>query len=306
MRFAFEPLGQERSMRLLRQAVENGPSHAYLFLGPEGIGKRQSAVAFGQRLLNAATDRHPELMILERDGANIRIADIRRMQEWMAHKPFTGRWKIVILADADYLNAESANALLKTLEEPPPYGVIILVAHREALPPTIVSRCQVVRFQPLSPEMVEQVLIDGGTQPADAGLLAALSGGSPGRAQVFAGANPRQMIQRAAEMLLAFRMGDAFAAYEAAEYLEKEKEIRDVYLNVLEALIAEALRKASGISTGALLDDASAESLAAIGIEGLNAMAWQIADGRRALNTNANGLILFTNVFLRLQACAIG
>jgi len=120
----------------------------------------------------------------------------RRMREGLIYelslKPFLGGRKIAIIDDADYLHAESANCLLKTLEEPPPRTVIILIGVSPARQlPTIRSRCQLVRFQPLEPEMVQEILLreQTATDPAEARRLALLSEGSLERARQLADAH---------------------------------------------------------------------------------------------------------------------
>ena len=163
----------------------------FLFVGPDGSGKRQFATALAQCLLCTETDEqqltacgqcpscaqvvaatHPDLHLVNRppDKSFIPIERFigdreHRMREGLCHeislKPFMGRRKVAIVDDADYLNQEGANSLLKTLEEPPPQSLLILLATSEQRQlPTIRSRCQVVRFQPLSQDQISQILVE--------------------------------------------------------------------------------------------------------------------------------------------------
>ena len=204
--------GHDRVVEQFRRALRNGRlASSFLFVGPPGIGKCRFALKLAQALLceTAAEERmepcgtcpacqqvaaqtHPDLEVVSkpRDRSffpiELFIGDrAHRMREGLCHniglKPFRGGRKIAVIDDADFLNQEGANCLLKTLEEPPPKSTIILIGSSEQKQlPTIRSRCQIVRFQPLSQEIVAELLVRhqlvGDRQQA--ARLAALSGGS--------------------------------------------------------------------------------------------------------------------------------
>ena len=155
-RFASLP-EQEGAKALLAAALDapGGPAHAYLFHGPRGVGKRRAAFSFAAELLGER-DRverraHPDLYVLEPLGDQIRIDEIRALRRDLHMRPFEASRRVYLILGADELNAEAADALLKDLEEPPPYAVIVLVADELGpLPPTIRSRCQPVPFRRLS------------------------------------------------------------------------------------------------------------------------------------------------------------
>ena len=193
--------GHEKQVLVLQQAMRrNRIPHAYLFYGMSGIGKRSAALVFAKALncetaQGDACDRciscrktdhgnHPDLRIIEPAGQSIRISEVRELQEQMTFRPLDGNRRIFILVEADKMNAAAANALLKTLEEPTASNILVLVSSRPyQLPLTILSRCQPLRFSPLTRETVEQYLQERLSLPADAArLLAASSGGSIGRA----------------------------------------------------------------------------------------------------------------------------
>jgi DNA polymerase-3 subunit delta' len=194
-------IGQEQAIHIIKKALfANRVSHAYLFAGPEGVGKKLTALILAKALncLEKSEDacdackscqkidkgNHPDVGILEADGHFIKIDQIRKLQKQVGYKPFEGRKKITIINDAEKLNLEAANALLKTLEEPPLDTVFILVtSNPNALLQTIISRCQSIRFGSLGAVRVEQFLVERrGIIPVNARVLASLSEGRLGKA----------------------------------------------------------------------------------------------------------------------------
>ncbi len=201
--------GQDRPLRTLRRALASGRlHHAYLFAGPDGVGKGLSAVGMAEALLctaprddadacgecaacrRVATRQHPDLHILERGEKagggterSIKIDQVRALQRALSFKSFEGARRVIILYDPEAMNPPTANALLKTLEEPGPDTHFVLVsgaAHR--LLPTILSRCQRVQFVPLPREVVARHLAErAGLDAGAAELLAGLSEGSVGK-----------------------------------------------------------------------------------------------------------------------------
>jgi DNA polymerase III subunit delta' len=189
--------GQQRAIRFLRQLVRKEIiPHAFLFSGMAGTGKLAAALEFG-KVLNCLEptdfdccgvcgscrkidqECHPDLVRVQADGASIKLDQIRELKERFRFRPFEGRWRIVIIQDAQKLGEEAANAILKILEEPPGGNVFILLApESQMLLPTIVSRCCHVRFQPLGDEVVADLLERGGLSQEQAREVARLSGGS--------------------------------------------------------------------------------------------------------------------------------
>lgn len=196
-------LGHSMPVELLQRAIKTDKVvHSYLFVGNEGIGKRRVALEFAKALncleRNADTGNscdqclscrkiqdgtHPDVLLLEPENQTIKVDQVRQMQRDLAYRPYEGKRRVCILAAADRMAPNMSNILLKTLEEPPIHTVIILLANNpRLLLPTIVSRCQSVRFHPLPISLVAGWLSEQqGIGKEEARLLASLSEGSPGK-----------------------------------------------------------------------------------------------------------------------------
>ncbi len=154
---------QPEAKALLGAALAEGAAHAYLFHGPPGVGKRALALAFAAELIGehdrVGRGAHPDLYVLEPLGDQIRIDAIRELRRDLHMRPFEADRRVYLIFGAHLMNDEAADALLKDLEEPPPYAVIVLVADDVGpLPETIRSRCQPVPFRRLSERAVRAVV----------------------------------------------------------------------------------------------------------------------------------------------------
>lgn len=175
---AFETLvGNEKVKTLLTNAVQsNNVLHSYLFSGVDGIGKSLFAKEFAHMILCTSTElkpcgscksclefqgeSHPDFLVIEpEDGKTIKIEQIRYLQEKIAEKPVTSEKKVYIINNSDAMTREASNALLKTLEEPPIYAVLILITDNEnKLLVTIKSRCTKINFQPLAEKEIKEYI----------------------------------------------------------------------------------------------------------------------------------------------------
>jgi DNA polymerase-3 subunit delta' len=197
---------QEEAKRLLEAALAEGPAHAYLFHGPRGAGKRRAALAFAGELLGdlgrVARRAHPDLYVLEPLGDQIRIDPIRDLRRDLHMRPFEAGRRVYLVFGAHLLGEEAADALLKDLEEPPEYAVIVLVADELGpLPPTIVSRCQRIPFRRLSLAAIRAYLGSRGVAGGELEALARVAGGRLDRAERLldpeAGARRRALVELA-------------------------------------------------------------------------------------------------------------
>ena len=192
-------IGHEWALELLLKGLARGRiSHATLIVGPPNIGKTTVAFIFAQALnctggqpvpcgqciscLKIASGNHPDVRILDAPSQSLKIDEVRDLQRDLSLSPHEGRWRVVVLSDFERATVEAANALLKTLEEPPAQVALVLTATEAAvLLPTIVSRCQVLSLRPLSTSVIKDALISRwDAHSAQAGLLAHLSNGRLG------------------------------------------------------------------------------------------------------------------------------
>ena len=175
MRFD-EIIGNEKIKEELKRSLEEDKvSHSYMFVGIEGIGKQLIAKAFAQMILctnetekgcdkcksciEFQSQNHPDFLYIEPDGNSIKIEQIRYLQRKIQEKPIISNKKVYIINDADKMTQEAQNCLLKTLEEPPEYSIIILIGSNEnAFLNTIKSRCMKLTFQPIAPEEIKQYM----------------------------------------------------------------------------------------------------------------------------------------------------
>ena len=201
---------QGRARVALSAALAGAPSHAYLFRGPRGSGKRAAARAFAAEILASAAEDpddtrrralldpspHPDLVWLAPRGAQHLVEEVReRVIRAAVYRPFEGGKRLFVIEAAEAMRDESQNALLKTLEEPPGYAHLILLSSEpEALLETIASRCQPVDFAPLPPAVVEAELAGAGS-PEEIAAAARLSAGDPVRARFLLSGAGRALRQ---------------------------------------------------------------------------------------------------------------
>jgi len=239
--------GHDRIVTYLKRSLEKGVlSHAYLFTGPQGVGKMTAALFLAQAVNCPAADKpccecpsclkiavrnHPDIQVLKlltadetedkKAKSEIVIEQVRDLQHWACLPPYEGRCRVFIFEQAELMNEAAANCLLKTLEEPLPNVLLILLAPSlGVVPETIISRCQHLAFRPVKTEIIEGLLLDRGVSTEQANLLAHLAGGAPGWA-LTALENDEVLTQRKERLeLLLGLIGCGYEErFEAAEEL---------------------------------------------------------------------------------------
>lgn len=310
--------GLDRTLRLLKRSVATGRiAHAYLFEGIEGCGKKKTAHAFIEAVFcgreegcgtcsscrKMAASQHPDLHVIEPDGAFIKIDQIRELQKTLSYRPFEASKKACIIDSAERLNPAAGNALLKTLEEPPGNALLILItSNAGAVLPTIRSRCQVLNFPVLPQASVEEHLLESGIAPETARIAASLAGGSMRKALDTCG--EEALIQRVSlfERVAALSLRDIGPLFAAAEELAGEKDkIQDI-LELLSVFLRDALLSHEGstdIVNADLMPLIRRESECS-SRERIMEKLRHVGDARQALMRNVNARLALEVLFMRL------
>lgn len=229
--------GQRFAKKYLSNSIKsNMISHAYMFEGPSGVGKNTMARELATTLLEMENlFNSPDYIEITPDGNSIKIAQIRKLQSDILVKPYKS-YKIYVIDEAQKMTVEAQNALLKTLEEPPKYAIIILITNnKESLLDTIKSRCEIIKFTPIPLVEVADYLTQIGVDKNRASLLANFSRGSMQKAIELSESEDfhimREEVQKYVETFLTGSMLDIM---DIQSSIEKYK---DNITNVLDLLV---------------------------------------------------------------------
>ena len=229
--------GQRFAKKYLSNSIKsNMISHAYMFEGPSGVGKNTMARELAATLLEMENlFNSPDYIEITPDGNSIKIAQIRKLQSDILVKPYKS-YKIYVIDEAQKMTVEAQNALLKTLEEPPKYAIIILITNnKESLLDTIKSRCEIIKFTPIPLVEVADYLTQTGVDKNRASLLANFSRGSMQKAIELSESEDfhimRDEVQKYVETFLTGSMLDIM---DIQSSIEKYK---DNITNVLDLLV---------------------------------------------------------------------
>lgn len=246
-------VGQEQVIYYLRQMIINKKiAHAYIFEGPPEVGKIMAAKAFakgiqcknyGQEVCNicaacvkANRNNHPDIKIIEPEGKSIKNRQIEEFQQDLLRKPYESHKKVYIIKNANDMTISAQNRLLKTLEEPPSYAVIILISTNvNSFLPTIKSRCQILKFHRVGEKHIQRFMINKyGICEEQARVFAAFSDGIPGRAiKLKESEEFKTKREKIIEMIEELLQNNPLKAFELVDFFQQNKDNIDEILDFM-------------------------------------------------------------------------
>jgi len=230
-------IGNESIKNTLEKSIKtNQITHSYLMIGIPGIGKKLLAKEYAKIILSSNDIiNNPDFLCIEPDGNSIKIDQIRNLQKEIQEKPIISNKKVYIIDDADLMTKEAQNCLLKTLEEPPKFAVIILIGSNEnAFLPTIKSRCMILHFNRLSDSEIKSYLQKQYNELSVTQSMLDIAGGSIGRAINLK--DIQEDYSKVEEIINNLDKKDLIDIVQASEILYKSKEnINDIldYINII-------------------------------------------------------------------------
>ncbi|MBQ2938249.1 MAG: DNA polymerase III subunit delta' [Clostridia bacterium] len=253
-------LGNDRIKELLINSIKmNKTSHSYLFVGTEGIGKTLIAKEFAKMILCSDenkycnkcksciefdTNNNPDFKIIEPDGNSLKIEQIREFQSKVAEKPIISNKKVYIIKDSDKMTQEAQNCLLKTLEEPPGYVVIILIGSNEnAFLSTIKSRCMILHFDKISNEEIEKYLEENHQIKINSKIMIDAFQGSIGKALQLK--EKQEEYERIEEIIYNLENKDKIDILNMSEIIYKSKDDKQEILDYMNVVFLNLAKKSS-------------------------------------------------------------
>ncbi len=236
-------IGHDKITSFLKTAIKNDKlAHAYIFGGQDGVGKKLTALEFAKAVnckngifgcetcsscVKVNNDNHPDIYMIKPDGNSIKNKQIEGFQSNILLKPYESNKKIFIIESADTMTVSAQNRLLKILEEPPSYGIIILIAQNlHGLLPTIRSRGQMIKFNKISKKLIEEYLIENyNIEDTDLAILSGFSDGSLGKAiNLYESEEFKNRRETTVDIIDEVIRGDKLKLLDYVDFFEKNKE----------------------------------------------------------------------------------
>jgi DNA polymerase-3 subunit delta' len=320
--------GQEKAIAILRNALGNNRlAHAYLFIGPEGVGKRLTALTLAKAMncqsppeagdccekcpscIKVNSSNHADVIAAEPEGEFIKIDQVREIQKRLRFRPMEGGRRACIIDSADLMKAEASNALLKILEEPPRDTHLFLMTSRpHQLLSTILSRCQWIKFKPLSQPDIAQILKKArGLDEEKAHFYASLAGGSAGQAVSL---STRVDFQKRLDWLQVFSnlpQKSTEEVFETCERLAKEEEeigdlldLWKIWVRDLTVFKVQGNRTKEGLINHDLLSVVEKDAVKST-FDRLEGIFSLISEVQRSLAYNANKQLALETLMLEIR-----
>lgn len=319
-------VGQKEIIKSLENAVLNDKvAHAYIFTGPEGIGKRTVAEDFAGVLVCSGTNggracgsciccqmfqngSNPDFHMIEADGGSIGVEDIRGIQSEIIVKPLYAGKKVYLIVDADKMTVQAQNCLLKTLEEPPHYAVIILTTSNDAaLLETIKSRTLKYAFKKNTREEILKILeFHTGIDIADADFITAYADGVPGVAIDLAGSGDfASLREKAIDLVFKLSRTKLVDIFEIYDFFEANKSNVNMILDIMLMIYRDLLVARKSRSVNVLINsdkkDIILNSADRFPLDKLMSNIQEIESTRRAIKQNANYQLAIEVMLMKLQ-----
>lgn len=312
-------LGHDRIVEILRRSIRTGKTaHAYIFEGIPGCGRRKTAIALIQALYcresqddacgvcsscrKVSSGNHGDIHLVEPlpDKRDISIAQLRELQRELALKPYEAPRKACILEPAERMNVSSANSFLKTLEEPPGNAIIIMLTENaDMLLPTIRSRCQLLRFSPLSEEHVCLLLEKSGVESSAAAFAAQMAEGSMQKAVITDNESLSERKALLCQYLEQLDMRHIASVFDAAESLSGNRDETLEMLDIMLSMVRDAVITTSGCKSP---QNRLQNGIGALPLERILQVSEEILDTRRAVQRNANAKLALDTLLMRIAA----
>ena len=315
-------LGHDRIIEVLRRSLRSGKTaHSYLFEGISGCGRKKTATALIQALFCAALPddacgvcpscrkidggNHPDIHVIAPlpDKRDISVEQLRELQHYLSLRPYEAPRKACIIDPAERMSVNAANSLLKTLEEPPGNAIIILLTENAGmLLPTVRSRCQLIRFAPLSPEHVLSLLERGGMTTEAATLVAPMSGGSLQKALGLDNESLSALRESVLSRLGQLNISRIATVFDASEELSGNRDATLELLDILLSFFRDAVHLGAG--SGEIVNRSVRPAIESLAIRrpfprNLELLE-QIYETRRAVQRNANPKLALDKLFMSM------
>lgn len=314
--------GHERIVEVFRRSVRSGKvSHSFIFEGIPGCGRRKTALALIQAIFCRAVDddacgvcpscrkiaggNHGDIHFVEPlpDKRDISIDQLREIQRELSLRPYEAPRKACIMEPAERMSVNAANSLLKTLEEPPGNAIIILLSENaDMLLPTIRSRCQLIRFSPLSPENIRLLLVKSGMTAGAADLLAPMCEGSMQRAGELDNEALAARRDALVTHLSALDIGRIRSVFDSAEELAGNRDETLESLDLLLSFARDAVYLHAGCTdiVNRTIRPALETFAARCTLAGALQILGAITETRRAVQRNANNKLALDCLFMKM------
>ncbi|KPU43061.1 DNA polymerase III subunit tau [Oxobacter pfennigii] len=316
--------GQHSAVLSLKNSIEKGRiAHAYLFSGPDGVGKSIAASIFANTLncrekgvnpcghcpscIKAQDKNHPDIIHVKKLGGSISINDIRELQANIQKKPYEKGIKVFIIYEADKMTEEAQNALLKTLEEPPGHAVIILLAEKQhTLLTTIASRCQIFKFSRASQRDVELFLKKQCVDEKEIRYIAALSNGIIGRAlEIIQDNRGKKDRDEIIEIIRKLFKNDTFYVLSKVDYFLNNKDnieyILDVMISWYRDILIYKETKDESFLINLDKEDIIIDESSKLTSANINKIINSIKDTLKNIKANANFQLSIETMLLNIQ-----